>query len=186
LTCTGQSETTSGDSGYVVLTGANDGNDITLDGDGWNLDGNIDGDTISGNFEDPSGDSGLFTANDASDGEVTRYCGQFSGDDSGTWNLQVSGTANGAFAGSLASGTLHGSESGGSINLNFSGDVASGTAHGTASGGSVTGTWSTSDGEYGGSWNGSTSGCGGGSQPASADDCCVQTSRGLSCPIEGC
>jgi len=174
---------TTGNQTYL-LTGTLDGTTLTASGEGVSLMGTLDGDVLDGTFSGPDGD-GSFSAADASNHEVARYCGTYSGGDSGTWNLQTGGgTASGSFAGSLAAGTLSGTASSSSVNLQFTSDEASGTASGSISGGTVSGSWS--GGGTSGSWNGSESSCSGGSSVTSASDCCTQTARGLSCPIEGC
>ncbi len=168
-----------------LLTGTEEADVVSLSGNGWNLSGGLDGDSVSGEYTGPGGDSGFFSANDATNTDVTRFCGRFAGDDGGTWNLQLSKAAAGAFAGSLASGTLRGSISGNMITLTFTGDIASGKATGSVGGISVTGIWSTSDHSYSGTWSGSEAACGT-STVKNALACCMQTARGLACPIEGC
>jgi hypothetical protein len=176
-------QSSGGDQTYYV-TGTLDGGALSASGDGVSLDGTLDGDVLGGSFSGPDG-AGSFSAADASDHDVARYCGTYSGGDSGTWNLQTGGgTASGSFAGSLAAGTLSGTASSSSVDLQFISDFASGTASGSISGGSVTGSWS--GGGASGSWSGSTGACSGGSTVTSADDCCTKTARGLLCPIEGC
>jgi hypothetical protein len=174
-----------GGASSVILTGTlSDDGTLSAAGEGWNLSGQIDGQLVEGGFSGPGGEDGSFSAADATDNDVVRYCGSFDGDDSGTWNLQVGGgMASGSFAGSFAGGVLEGTASSSSIELQFVSTDASGTASGQISGGSVSGTWSGSG--FAGSWSGTTP-CMGTDSVSSADDCCMQTARGLACPIEGC
>jgi hypothetical protein len=184
--CDGKAHTvtTGGTGASQIVKGTMDGSGrVTMSGGGWQLDGKVENGGISGDYTGPKG-SGNFAGVDATNDSVTRFCGTFSGADSGTWNLQTSSSkATGSFAGSFASGNLDGSVSGSSVSLRYSSPSASGTASGTISGSSVSGTYS---GDASGTWSGGACNVGSGSAPKSAKDCCTQTSRGLMCPIEGC
>lgn len=155
---------------------------------GWKIVVAIEGDSVSGGFTDADGNDGNFAAEDATDSPVLVFCGQYSGGDSGRWNLEVGqGRASGAFSGGAA-GTLTGSRSGSSVSLQFDGDLASGTATGTISGMSISGSWKTGDSSATGSWSGSTQACGAaaGAAGTSGADCCSHSGGKSYCPIEGC
>src|SRR5207253_9772520 len=81
-------------------------------------------------------------AEDATLGDVTRYCGTFAGEDQGTWTLQVAGArASGAFQGAYGGGVLLGDASAGALEL----VSPIGSAQGTFSAASVAGSWSSAD-----------------------------------------
>lgn len=73
---------------------------VLLSSGGRQLDGKLGSGGVARNTTGPSG---TFSAVDATDDSVTRFCGTFSGADSGTGNLEVSSSeASGSFAGSFA------------------------------------------------------------------------------------
>jgi hypothetical protein len=108
---------------------------------------------VSGTFTGPGG-SGVFVVHS---GTVQVFCGTFTGDAAGVWNLvrhgnDVYGVA--VDAGGTNSLQLTGTVSGTTINLTFTGGTASGTISGTSMGGM----WQTALGDAG-AWTGNTSGC---------------------------
>ena len=135
----------------IALTGTyNSGNgDVGLTGGGRTLAGTISGGKLNGTYAGPDGVGSFGTQHGASASDVQLFCGQYTGDASGVWNLSMAGSAlSGAYADDGGgSEQLTGSLNGGSISLNFTGGTASGslTTSTTMSGhwtaGAATGTW---------------------------------------------
>ncbi|HWP38463.1 MAG TPA: hypothetical protein VNL18_13015, partial [Gemmatimonadales bacterium] len=141
----------------VTLTGTYDldSKALGLSGGGYTFAATFANGRFSGTFTGPGG-GGLFTAFSRRGGDVELFCGTFTGDAAGVWNLARRGNdLVGAFHenGGAGAGTLTGTLSGNSVSLTFTG----GTATGTLSGTSMTGSW-TASGDNG-SWSGSRSGC---------------------------
>ncbi len=153
--------------GSVELIGAYD--DVTrvvaASGGGYSFEGGLSPDFTSlvGAFIGTT--SGNFSTLTTSSGEVTTYCGTYSGDDSGVWNMVII-SATGQISGTWAdvdgeAGLLAGQLTGTSLDLTDPGEPGT-TATGTLQGTSVSGTWSdTSDPSqtYGGTFSGSTGSC---------------------------
>jgi hypothetical protein len=129
---------------------------LSATGGGYTLNGTYAGGRLNGTYSGPSG-NGVMTGFRRGGGGVQRYCGTFSGDAAGVWNLARSDNdLSGAFheTDGTGAGTLTGSLSGSNVSLSFTGGTATGTLSGTA----MSGSWSTLDGDQG-SWTGSTGGC---------------------------
>jgi hypothetical protein len=76
--------------GTVDLSGTYnpDSDDLSLAGSGYTFTGTFDGQSrLEGNFTGPSGDGNFVTEKDDGSGQV--FCGDFTGDDSGTWTFVV-------------------------------------------------------------------------------------------------
>jgi hypothetical protein len=128
---------------------------LGLSGGGYSFTATFANGQLSGTFTGPGG-GGLFTAFSRRGGDVELFCGTFTGDAAGVWNLARRGNGLvGAFHenGGAGAGTLAGTLNGNNISLTFSG----GTATGTMSGTNISGSW-TAGGDNG-SWSGSRSGC---------------------------
>ena len=107
---------------------------------------------VEGTFTGGGG-SGVFVVHS---GTVQVFCGAYTGDSDGIWNLVKTGnTLDGVYYDvSGTTGRLTGSVSGSTITITFPG----GTAAGTLSGNSMTGTWQTLTSDAG-TWAGQTGGC---------------------------
>lgn len=107
---------------------------------------------VQGSFTG-SGGSGVFTAHR---GSVTVFCGSYTGDSDGIWNLVRSANVlDGVYYDiSGDSGNLTGSVSGSSASITFTG----GSASGTVSGNTISGTWQTLAGDAG-TWSGQSGAC---------------------------
>lgn len=169
---------------------------------GGTLKGQIEDGVMTGTFVDAYGTGGIFSAQDATNAKVARFCGTFAGGETGTWNLQFAGqVASGSFQGDLVEGQLTGTVSGSSVSLSFSDDLGTGTATGTISGATISGTWRA--GGTSGTWTGSEGACltspgaapGGTSTTTSSGTtgstgCCKSVERNgktmTACCIEGC
>jgi len=135
----------------IALTGSyNSGNgDVTLTGSGRTLAGTISGGKLNGTYTGPDGVGSFGTQHGASASDVQLFCGTYTGDASGVWNLsKAGGTLSGAYADDGGgSEQLTGSLNGSTINLNFTGGTASGsltnstTMSGNWTAGAATGTW---------------------------------------------
>jgi hypothetical protein len=114
--------------------------------------GTYEGGRVQGSFSGAGG-SGVFTAHR---GTVTVFCGTYTGDSDGIWNLVRNGNdLDGVYYDiSDDSGSLSGTVSGSNVSITFAG----GSATGTVSGGTMSGTWQTVAGSSG-TWSGSTAGC---------------------------
>lgn len=108
--------------------------------------------TVAGTFTGAGG-SGVFVVHS---GTVQVFCGVYTGDSDGIWNLVKTGsTLLGVYYDvGGTSGQLTGSVSGSAITITFPG----GSAGGTISGTSMSGTWQTLAGDAG-TWTGQTGGC---------------------------
>jgi hypothetical protein len=110
---------------------------LSLSGSSYALTGTESNGGLSGSYSGPNNSSGWFSALNATQNPVTRYCGTyFTPIDSGTWNMQVSANGN-------VSGTASG---GGTLSGHLTGSVLSGSSDGepfagTVSFGSVYGTY---------------------------------------------
>lgn len=165
---------------------------FVVSGHGWSLEGNFEGRGFSGTFSGPGGASGDFAGADSATQDAARYCGHYSGSDTGVWNFVVA--EDGSVHGSYSSGSLHGSATGDGVKLSWSEEFASGKATGTVDGnGKVHGTWSGEAEVLGdnvsvsGSWSGST--CGGPAPPArpSSGGCsCRSVSKSVCFPCGMC
>jgi len=129
---------------------------LVVSGGGYQFNGTVSGSTLSGTWTGPGATGSFTTINSTGGSSVTVYCGTYSGTNTGTWNLAVSGsTVSGSFSDTNGnSGTLSGTVSGSTVTLTIS---TGGTATGTINGTSVSGTWSA--GNNSGTWSGSSTGC---------------------------
>ena len=122
--------------GSVALVGTYD--DVTrvvmVSGGGYTFEGMLSADfsSLSGGFTGPT--SGSFSTLITNSGEVTTYCGTYSGDDSGVWNVVIisaTGQVSGTWADDLGdAGLIAGQLTGTSLDLTDQGDPgisASGT-----------------------------------------------------------
>jgi hypothetical protein len=127
----------------------------------YSFSGTASGSHLSGDYTSPSG-SGTFSLLPAITGAVTLYCGTYSGDASGVWNVAVdaTGTAVGGHCDGSECGALEGKVTDASVSLRDpqSTDVG---ASGSKSGSSLSGTWTGGGGQAHGTWQGNASGCGG-------------------------
>ncbi len=141
--------------GTETLTGTYnpDTKQINATGGGYTFTGTFASKKLTGSYNGPKG-AGAWSAFDKKDGAVDRYCGTYSGDDSGNWNLSRSKDA---LAGTASSGggaiVLTGNVSGSNVTIT----IPNGTATGTISGSSMSGTWSSSGDN--GTWSGSKTAC---------------------------
>ena len=159
ITTTGTA-TVSG-AGTVSLTGTFDDvtGDLNVAGGGFTFSGVVVDGQIVGDYTGPNG-PGTFVALQATNANVSLYCGTFTGDATGMWNLVVSsdGTVVGSFtdAGDV-SAPLSGTVDSGDVALEVpGGDV---TATGSINGGSATGTWTDVGSGDTGNWTGTTGAC---------------------------
>jgi hypothetical protein len=134
----------------IPLTGTYDSTtkEFSVAGGGYSFSGSAESGAISGSYSGPNG-SGSFTLLPSSSADVALFCGTYSGDASGTWNLAAvqAGAASGAFASSGGQhGTFAGSWSGENVTLSGSGVSANGSLTSTAG----SGTWTA--GSESGSW----------------------------------
>jgi hypothetical protein len=132
---------------YVSGSGA-----VGLAGGGHTLGGTLNGGHIGGTYTGPGGDGSFGTTRGDAPSDVQQFCGTYTGDSDGVWNLAKSANSvTGAYADDGGgSGILTGTLSGTSISITFSG----GTASGTLSGADMTGTWTA--GADSGTWTGHT------------------------------
>ncbi len=153
--------------GSVELIGVYD--DVTrvvaASGGGYSFEGSLSPDFTSlvGAFIGTT--SGSFATLTTSSGEVTTYCGTYSGDDSGVWNIVIisaTGQVSGTYADDLGdTGLIFGQLTGTSLDLTDPGDPGT-TATGTVQGNSLSGTWldvSEPGQTYSGTFSGSTGSC---------------------------
>ncbi len=119
------------------------------------------GSELSGTYTGPSA-SGSFSTLTTNSGEVTTYCGTYSGDRSGVWNVIIissTGRVSGTYAGDGGgAGLVAGQLTGTSLAVTGEGDVS---ASGTLQGNSLSGTWRhVKPGQtYTGTFSGSTGNC---------------------------
>ena len=150
--------------GSVALAGTYD--DVTralvVSGSGYTFEGTLSADfkSLSGTFTGPT--SGSFSTLTTSSGGVTTYCGTYSGDDSGVWNIVII-SATGQVSGTWAdiggdAGLIAGQLTGTSLDLTDPNEPNT-TATGTLQGTSLSGTWSSASEGSTGTFSGSTGGC---------------------------
>jgi len=156
--------------GTLVIGGGSEAVNGTLNGAlvsassaSYNFTGGLNsGDVMSGTFTGP-GDPGEFVLAGTSAMEpVEIFCGGYTGDDTGTWNLIRSGNSLVGQWNSLSfndSGTVTGSIAGGSIvSGNYTSGTGGGSILGTVMGTDIGGTWNGTAGDSG-LWGGQTSLC---------------------------
>lgn len=143
--------------GCVAVTGTynTDSRSFSVSGGGFTFTGTFSNGTIAGTFAGP-GSAGQFVAHSDPQGTGQSFCGTYTGDSDGIWNLvrrgtRVVGVYNDAGG---DTGQLTGTANGNGITLSFTG----GSATGTVSGNAVSGSWQTVDGDAG-TWTGTLRGC---------------------------
>ena len=153
--------------GSVALVGTYD--DVTqavmVSGGGYTFEGTLSDDfsSLSGSFTGPN--SGSFFTLTTNSGGVTTYCGTYSGDISGVWNIAIS-SATGQVSGTWAddfgdAGLITGQLTGTSLAVTDPGTPGI-SASGTLQGNSLSGTWldvSEPGQTYSGTFSGSTDSC---------------------------
>ena len=135
----------------VSLTGtyASGSGAVNLSGGGRTLVGTISSGKLNGTYTGPDGVGKFGTQQGATSSDVQLFCGTYTGDSQGVWNLSKAGSAlSGAYADDGGdSAQLTGSLSGSSISITFSGGTESGTLatsttmNGNWTAGSASGTW---------------------------------------------
>lgn len=153
--------------GSVELVGTHD--DVTravvASGGGYAFEGVLSSDfrSLSGGFTGPT--SGSFFTLTTNSGGVTTYCGTYSGDDSGVWNIAIisaTGQVSSTYADDLGdAGLIAGQLTGTSLALTDPGEPGI-SASGTLQGNSLSGTWldvSDPGQTYSGTFSGSTDSC---------------------------
>ena len=153
--------------GSVALVGTYD--DVTeavmVSGGGYTFEGMLSDDfsSLSGDFTGST--SGSFSTLTTNSGGVTTYCGTYSGDDSGVWNIAIisaTGQVSGTYADDLGdAGLIAGQLTGTSLAVTDPGEPGI-TASGTLQGNSLSGTWldvSEPGQTYSGTFSGSTGSC---------------------------
>jgi len=158
LTVTGTLTLVSPAAGTQALTGTYDDatNALDLSGGGYAFTGVFDGTTsrLDGTYNGANG-AGLFvTALDL--GNAVAFCGTFAGDDDGTWNFVVNGTAlsGSALTSSGNVAPLDGTVTAGAVSIVNPLDLQGPPlATGTITGTSATGTWDDGQGSSG-TWTG--------------------------------
>lgn len=122
---------------------------VGLSGGGRTLAGTITNGTLDGTYTGPEG-AGMFgTHHGNAPSDVKQFCGSYTGDSQGVWNLALTGTSIvGAYADDGGgSAQLTGTVSGTSLSISFTGGTATGTLtsatamNGTWTAGAGTGTW---------------------------------------------
>jgi len=125
---------------------------VNLSGGGHTLAGTVNSTSgeLSGAHHGTGGD-GTFATQKGTSSEVQQFCGTFTGDDTGTWNLSKrANSLVGAYAADGGGdGSLSGTLSGSSISITFSGGTASGTL---TSATAMNGTWTAAPAS--GTWTG--------------------------------
>jgi len=136
---------------YVASTGA-----VAVSGGGFTITGTIDNTgSLLGTSTHTSGPGNVVAYQHTIANPVTVFCGTYTGDADGIWNLARRGTSlSGAYVNvpDGSHGYLPGTLSGNSISITVAGG---GTATGTLSGTTMSGTWS-GGGGYGGTWTSNT------------------------------
>ncbi len=136
-----------------------------VSGGGYTFEGMLSDDfsSLSGAFTGTT--SGSFSTLTTNSGAVTTYCGTYSGDDSGVWNVVIilaTGQVSGTWADDLGdAGLIAGQLTGTSLAITDPGDPGT-TATGTLQDNSVSGTWrdvSDPGQTYTGTFSGSTGSC---------------------------
>lgn len=145
-----------GSSSCVTISGTynTDTKALSITAGQYTFTGTYSNGTISGSFTGPG--SGSFVAHSNARETVQSFCGTYTGDSDGIWNLlrrgsTVSGVYNDVDG---TTGQLSGSASGNNVSITFTG----GSASGSISGSQISGTWQTSDGASG-TWSGRLNGC---------------------------
>ena len=132
---------------YVASTKA-----VAVSGGGFTITGTIDNTgSLLGTSTHSSGPGNVVAYQHTIANPVTVFCGTYTGDADGIWNLARRGTSlSGAYVNvpDGSHGYLPGTLSGNSISITVAGG---GTATGTLSGTTMSGTWS-GGGGYGGTW----------------------------------
>lgn len=151
------------DSQTTTLSGTFDSSTkaLNLSGGGFTFTGAIDNGQMTGTFTGPNSATGTFSGLNSTTATVTRYCGTFTGTQSGVWNFEV---ANGKVLGAVVqtpkpgqSGlSIVGTLSGSTFTFTVAG-ITTVTGTGTIQGGSTSGTWS--GGTDSGTFSGSSSAC---------------------------
>ena len=145
---------------YDDVTGA-----VMVSGGGYTFEGMLSADltALSGDFTGST--SGSFFTLTTSSGGVTTYCGTYSGDDSGVWNIAIisaTGQVSGTYADDLGdAGLIAGQLTGTSLAVTDP-DEPGVSASGTLQGNSLNGTWldeSEPCQTYSGTFSGSTDSC---------------------------
>ncbi len=136
-----------------------------VSGGGYTFEGMLSDDfsSLSGDFTGPT--SGSFSTLTTNSGEVTTYCGTYSGDASGVWNIVII-SATGQVSGTWAdiggdAGLIAGQLTGTSLAVTDPGELGV-SASGTLQGNSLSGTWldvSEPGQTYNGTFSGSTDSC---------------------------
>ncbi len=129
--------------------------ELILRGAGYSFEGVVAGQLLSGTYSGPNGASGSFSAVNTQESTATTYCGSYSGDQSGVFNMAVS--ANGRVVGVWAGGGESGRFTGEVVGTTITISDGFGMATGTIQGNKVSGTWS--EGSESGTWTGNTA-CG--------------------------
>lgn len=126
---------------------------LSVAGGGYSFTGISGSGMVSGTWTGP-GTSGAFAAL-TSGGPLAAYCGTFTGDDGGVWNITRFGTSvAGSFTGANGSSVLTGSMENNEFSLTFPGGTAIGTL---GANDSSAGTWTAGTGS--GTWQGDLSSC---------------------------
>ena len=137
----------------INLTGtyASGSGAVNLSGGGRTLVGAISGGKLNGAYTGPDGVGTFGTQHGATSSDVQLFCGTYTGDSQGVWNLSKAGsTLSGAYADDNGSSAqLTGSVSGSSLSITFSGGTASGSL---TSATTMTGNWTAGAGN--GTWTG--------------------------------
>ena len=153
--------------GSVALVGTYDDGTgaVMASGGGYAFEGVLSADfrSLSGGFTGPT--SGSFFTLTTSSGGVTTYCGTYSGDDSGVWNIAIisaTGQVSGTHADDLGdAGLITGQLTGTSLAVTDPSEPGI-SASGTLQGSSLSGTWldvSEPGQTYSGTFSGSTDTC---------------------------
>jgi hypothetical protein len=139
--------------GGTFITGTNA---LAATGGGWTLAGLLAGGQLSGTYHNGTRD-GIYTLEHDVNNSAAAYCGTFTGDADGTWNLTVNGTAlSGAYAQAAGTPSALSGSVGASINILFSGGTATGS-YTDASHTAMSGHWAA--GPSSGTWTGSEAAC---------------------------
>lgn len=150
----------SGGSGVVEITGTFDPQTglVLVDDLGWVFSGVVNGPQLAGSCESPGAVPGSFVALSSDSDNVTVYCGSFTGDANGLFNIAVGSsvamlTATNTETGdsAVAAGTVAANA------VSFEEDTL--TVTGTLSGSSISGTWEDSAKKQSGTWSGTTAEC---------------------------
>jgi len=141
----------------AMLTGTYDTatNHFALRSSGFTVDAVVADDKVTGTIVTPAGNGGIAALRSTDDNPAARFCGTFSGTESGKFLVVIRGSsASGVAAqdGEPGAITLTGSASGSRVTLTWSwteGAGGSGTASGTINGETIVGTWTNTDRQSG-------------------------------------